>query len=142
MIATVIAVVATHNLAIGVLTGVLLSGVFFASKVAQIFRVSSTLSDDQKQRVYVVEGQIFFASADSLIRSFDFKEAIERVKIDVGRSHIWDLTGVGAVDSVVLKFRREGTEVELIGLNEASSTIVDRLAIHDKPDAFQSVTGH
>lgn len=139
MIATVIAVVATHNLAIGVLTGVLLSGVFFASKVAQIFRVSSTLSKDCKERVYVVEGQIFFASADALVRSFDFKETIGRVKIDVARSHIWDLTGVGAVDSVVLKFRREGTEVELIGLNEASSTIVDRLAVYDKPDALQGV---
>ena len=141
MIATVIAVVATHNLAIGVLTGVLLSGVFFASKVAQIFRVSSTLSKDCKERVYVVEGQIFFASADALVRSFDFKETIGRVKIDVARSHIWDLTGVGAVDSVVLKFRREGTEVELIGLNEASSTIVDRLAVYDKPDALQGVPG-
>lgn len=142
MIATVITVVATHNLAIGVLTGVLLSGVFFASKVAQIFRVSSVLSDDQKERVYVVEGQIFFASADSFIRAFDVKEALERVKIDVGRSHIWDLTGVGAVDTIVLKFRREGTEVELIGLNEASSTIIDRLGVHDKPEAFQSVMGH
>jgi len=142
MIATVIAVVATHNLAIGVLTGVLLSGVFFASKVAQIFRVSSTLSADRKQRVYIVEGQIFFASADALLRSFDFKENLERVKIDIGRSHIWDLTGVGAVDSAVFKFRRKGTDVELVGLNQASSTIVDRLAIHDKPDAVQPAMGH
>jgi SulP family sulfate permease len=142
MVATVIAVVATHNLAIGVLTGVLLSGVFFASKVAQIFRVSSTLSQDRKERIYVVEGQIFFASAEAFIRSFEVKETIERVKIDVGRSHIWDLTGVGAIDSIVLKFRREGTAVELIGLNEASSTIIDKLAIHDKPDGYQRATGH
>jgi sulfate permease, SulP family len=89
-----------------------------------------------------VEGQIFFASADAFIRSFDVKEPIERVKIDLGRSHIWDLTGVGAIDSVVMKFRRQGTAVELIGLNEASSTIIDRLAIHDKPDGYQRAMGH
>ena len=76
------------------------------------------------------------------MKSFDFKEAIERVTIDVGRSHVWDLTGVGAIDTVVLKFRREGTEVELIGLNEASATLVDKLAVHDKPGAMDSLVAH
>ncbi|WP_119460622.1 SulP family inorganic anion transporter [Rhodospirillaceae bacterium SYSU D60014] len=142
MLGTVVAVVVTHNLAIGVLIGVLLSGLFFAWKVAQIFRVSSTLSEDQKERSYVVEGQVFFASAETFIKSFDFKEVIERVRIDVGRSHIWDLTGVAALDTVVLKFRREGTDVSLIGLNEASATLVDKLAIHDKPGAFERLMDH
>ncbi|MDZ5698509.1 SulP family inorganic anion transporter [Chelativorans sp. M5D2P16] len=142
MVSTVVAVVVTHNLAIGVLVGVLLSGLFFASKVAQIFRVSSTLSDDRKERVYTVEGQVFFASADAFVKAFDFKEALERVRIDVGRSHIWDLTGVAALDTVVLKFRREGTDVELAGMNEASATLVDKLAIHDKPGAFERLMGH
>ncbi|MFC6488366.1 SulP family inorganic anion transporter [Nitratireductor sp. GCM10026969] len=142
MVSTVVAVVVTHNLAIGVLVGVLLSGLFFASKVAQIFRVSSTLSDDRKERVYTVEGQVFFASADAFVKAFDFKEALERVRIDVGRSQIWDLTGVAALDTVVLKFRREGTDVELAGMNEASATLVDKLAIHDKPGAFERLMGH
>jgi sulfate permease, SulP family len=142
MLATVVGVVATHNLAIGVAIGVLLSGLFFASKVAQIFRVSSTVSDDGRRRTYVVEGQVFFASAEAFISSFDFKEAVEQVTIDVGRSHIWDLTGVGAIDTVVLKFRREGTEVELVGLNEASATLVDKLAIHDKPGALERLMSH
>jgi sulfate permease, SulP family len=142
MVATVIAVVATHNLAIGVFIGVLLSGLFFASKVAQLFRVSSTAAADGRERTYVVEGQVFFASAEAFTKSFDFKEAIERVVIDVSRSHVWDLTGVGAIDTVVLKFRREGTEVELVGLNEASATLVDRLAVHDKPGAIDSLIAH
>ncbi|MEX0404738.1 SulP family inorganic anion transporter [Aquibium sp. LZ166] len=142
MLATVITVVATHNLAIGVLVGVLLSGLFFASKVAQIFRVTSSVSADDKERAYVVEGQVFFASSEAFLAAFDFKEAVERVTIDVSRAHIWDLTGVGAIDTVVLKFRREGTEVELAGLNEASATIVDRLAVHDKPGAFERLMGH
>ncbi|MGF7007028.1 SulP family inorganic anion transporter [Aminobacter sp. BE322] len=142
MVATVIAVVATHNLAIGVLVGVLLSGLFFASKVAQIFRVTSTVSEDGRERSYVVEGQVFFASAERFQKSFDFKEAVEKVRIDVSRSHIWDLTGVAALDTVILKFRREGAEVEVFGMNEASETLVDKLAIHDKPGALDSLTSH
>jgi sulfate permease, SulP family len=142
MIATVVTVVATHDLAKGVLIGVLLSGIFFAWKVAQIFRVTSTLSDDGTARTYLVEGQIFFASAEAFSAAFDFKEALERVVIDVSKAHIWDISGVTALDMTVLKFRREGAEVELIGLNEASTTIVDKLAIHDKPGALERLLGH
>jgi SulP family sulfate permease len=142
MLATVIVVVFTHNLALGVLTGVLLSGLFFAWKIAQIFRVTSTLSDDGRERVYIVEGQIFFASSDDFLAAFDFKEALERVVIDVSRAHIWDISSVAALDMAVLKFRRDGATVEIVGLNEASETIVDRLAIHDKPGALEKLMGH
>ncbi|GAB4237297.1 MAG: SulP family inorganic anion transporter [Kiloniellaceae bacterium] len=142
MLATVLCVVFTHNLAIGVLVGVLLSGIFFAWKIAQIFRVTSTLSEDGLARTYVVEGQVFFASADDFTAAFDFKEALEKVTIDVSRAHIWDISSVAALDMIVLKFRREGAEVEIIGLNKASETIVDRLAIHDKPGALERLMGH
>ncbi len=142
MLATVVTVVATHNLAIGVLIGVLLSGIFFAWKISQIFRVSSTLSEDGTHRTYNVEGQVFFASADDFTAAFNFKEALDKVTIDVSHAHIWDISSVAALDMVVLKFRREGAEVELIGLNEASETIVDKLAIHDKPGAFERLMGH
>ena len=142
MLATVICVVATHNLAIGVLVGVLLSGIFFAWKIAQIFRVTSTLSPDGRARIYVVEGQVFFASVDDFTAAFDFKEALEKVTIDVSRAHIWDISSVAALDMIVLKFRREGADVQIVGLNEASETIVDRLAIHDKPGALERLMGH
>lgn len=142
MLSTVLVVVATHNLAIGVFVGVLLSGIFFAWKIAQIFRVRSTLSEDGKSRHYHVEGQLFFASADDFTAAFDFKEALESVTIDLTWAHIWDISSVAAVDMVVLKFRREGAEVELIGMNEATETIVDRLAIHDKPGALDRMMGH
>ena len=62
--------------------------------------------------------------------------------IDLSRAHFWDITAVGALDKVVLKFRREGTEVVVIGLNEASATIVDRFGVHDKPDAVDQLIGH
>ncbi|MCR9219020.1 MAG: SulP family inorganic anion transporter [Alphaproteobacteria bacterium] len=142
MLATVATVVATHNLAIGVLTGVLLSGIFFAWKIAQLLRVSSTLSDDGTERTYIIEGQIFFASADAFAAAFDYREALERVMIDVSRAHIWDVSSVAALDMAVLKFRREGASVEIVGLNEASETIVDKLAVHDKPDALDRLMGH
>jgi sulfate permease, SulP family len=142
MLATVAGVVFTHNLAIGVLLGVLLSGIFFAWKISQIFRVTSTLSEDGTARRYVVEGQVFFASADAFTAAFDFKEALQKVTIDVSHAHIWDISSVAALDMIILKFRREGADVEIIGLNEASETIVDKLAIHDKPGALERLMGH
>ncbi|WP_424926591.1 SulP family inorganic anion transporter [Amaricoccus tamworthensis] len=142
MLTTVVLVVFTHNLAIGVLAGVLLSGIFFAGKIAQIFKVTSQASADGRERHYRVTGQLFFASADAFSSSFDFKEVLDRVKIDVSQAHIWDISSVAAVDMVVLKFRREGTEVELVGMNEASETIVDKLGVHDKPGAMEDLLGH
>ncbi|MDP1732452.1 MAG: SulP family inorganic anion transporter, partial [Devosia sp.] len=142
MLATVVTVVATHNLAIGVLAGVLLSAVFFAWKISQIFRVTSTLSDDGRERTYVVEGQVFFASADDFVAAFNFREALEKVTIDVTHAHVWDISSVAALDTVILKFRRDGAEVVVMGMNEASETIVDRLAIHDKPGALERLMGH
>ncbi|MBZ4023380.1 sodium-independent anion transporter [Rhodobacter sp. TJ_12] len=142
MLATVAAVVWTHNLAIGVVLGVLLSGIFFAAKIAQLFRVTSTLSPDGRARTYRIEGQLFFASVEDFMRAFDFREALEHVTIDVSHAHIWDISSVAALDMAVLKFRRDGATVEIIGMNEASETIVDKLALHDKPDALDKLNAH
>jgi len=142
MLATVAVVVATHDLAQGVLVGVLLSGFFFAHKVGMVMHVGSRVEDEGRVRAYKVIGQLFFASADRFVASFDFKEVIDKVRIDVSRAHFWDVTAVNALDKVVLKFRREGTEVEVAGLNEASATLVDRFAVHDKPDAVEQLMGH
>ena len=142
MVATVAIVVATHNLALGVLAGVLLSGFFFAHKVGMVLHVGSAIEEDGRTRVYRVIGQVFFASAERFTGSFDFKEVVEKVRIDVSRAHFWDITAVSALDSVVVKFRREGTEVEVAGLNEASATLVDRFAVHDKPEAVEQLMGH
>jgi len=142
MLATVIVVVATHNLAIGVFVGVLFSGIFFAWKISQIFLVTSEVSDNGATRRYIIEGQLFFASAENFTAAFDFKEALDKVIIDVSNAHIWDITSVSALDMVVLKFRREGAETEIIGLNAASETILGKLAIHDEPGALDRLLGH
>ncbi|MEM7033320.1 MAG: SulP family inorganic anion transporter, partial [Chloroflexota bacterium] len=142
MIVTVAVVVVTHNLAQGVAVGVLMSALNFAHKVSKLLPIVSELSPDGSERVYKVSGQIFFASADQFASGFDFKEVIERVVIDVSQAHFWDLTSVGALDKVVLKFRREGTRVELVGMNEATATIVGRLAIHDKSESLELSMDH
>jgi SulP family sulfate permease len=142
MLATVFFVVYTHNLAIGVLVGVLLSGIFFAWKIAQLFKVTRSISPDGQAPDIYGRGQLFFASSEDFMKAFDFKAAPEKVTIDVSRAHIWDISSVAALDMAVLKFRRTGAEVEIIGLNEASETIVDRLAIHDKPGAMDKLLGH
>jgi SulP family sulfate permease len=142
MVATVVVVVATHDLAKGVFVGVLLSALFFAAKVGRLLRTTSTLSEDGNARVYTVTGQVFFASSEQFNAAFDFKEAIEKVSIDVSGAHFWDVTAVGALDKVVIKFRRQGTQVDIIGMNEASATIVDKFGIYDKPDALEQSIKH
>ena len=142
MIATVIVTVATHDLARGVLTGVLLSGFFFAHKVGRIMRVESRACEDGRARTYTIYGQVFFASADRFVQVFDFQEVIDKVYIDVSKAHFWDITAVSALDKVIIKFRREGTDIEVIGLNEASSTMVDRFAVHDKNDVDDLLLNH
>lgn len=142
MVVTVIVVVATHNLAFGVLAGVLLAALFFANKVGHYMLVTSELDETTDTRTYRVVGQVFFSSSEKFLESFDFREAVDNVIIDLSRAHFWDITAVGALDKTVLKFRREGSDVEVIGLNEASATIVDRFGVHDKPEAVDRLMGH
>src|SRR5690554_5552478 len=141
MLVTVIVVVATHNLAFGVLAGVLLAALFFANKVGHYMLVTSELDEQTDTRRYTVVGQVFFSSSEKFLESFDFKEAVDNVVIDLSRAHFWDITAVGALDKAVIKFRREGADVEVIGLNEASATIVDRFGVHDKPEAVDQLMG-
>src|SRR5690606_26590273 len=136
MLVTVAVVVFTHNLAFGVLAGVLLAAMFFANKIGHHMDVRSSLDETGNHRSYEVIGQVFFSSADKFVADFDFKEALSKVTIDLHRAHFWDITAVAALDKVVIKFRREGVDVEVLGLNEASSTIVDRFGVHDKPEAI------
>ncbi len=141
MLATVVVVVATHNLALGVLIGVLIASLNFATKVARFMAVSSERQGNT--RIYTVTGQVFFASSDRFTRHFDVSEEVERVIIDVTHAHFWDITSVSALDRIVIKFRREGTEVGLRGMNAATQTLVDRLGVHDKPDEVERLmNGH
>ena len=128
MVATVIVVVATHNLALGVLTGVLLSALFLANKLENDIHVESTLMDTH--RLYELHGQIFFSSSEKFIQNFDFKEDIKEVVIDLTHAHIWDVTSVAMLDSVIAKFQKNAVNVNVRGLNEASTNMIDKYGTH------------
>ncbi|HBA57998.1 MAG TPA: sodium-independent anion transporter [Alteromonas macleodii] len=141
MVSTVVVVVATHNLAIGVLIGVLLATLFFANKIGRFMAVKSHYSDVEKTRTYEVRGQVFFASSEQFIASFDFKEAVNTVVIDLSYAHFWDITAVNALDKVVIKYRREGATVTVIGMNEATETVVDKFGVHNDPAEVEKLMG-
>ena len=125
MLAVVIIVLATHNLALGVFVGVLLSALFLVNKLESEVKVSSVLIN-QSTRHYTISGQIFFSSSDKFFQFFDFKENISKVEIDLTHAHIWDITSVNMLNNVVQKFKDQNIEVTVLGLNEASSTLVDQ----------------
>lgn len=134
MIVTVVTVVLTHDLSKGVLAGVLLSAVFFAAKISKVY-VDSKLDEKSSKKIYSVKGQLFFASVTDLVSNFDYKEEISHVVIDFSQAHIWDDSAVGAIDKIVLKYKQNGTEVSIVGLNQDSSTLVKKLAVYDKTNA-------
>lgn len=142
MVTTVLITVLSHNLAIGVVVGVALSTVFFSRKIAKVVFIDTVLSPDKTKRTYHVAGQLFFVSVDDFLEAFNFNEELEFVLIDLTHAHIWDQSAVGAIDKVVIKFRRNGAEVGVIGLNEASATLLDKLAVHNRPDAIKSLSNH
>ncbi len=141
MIATVVMVVATHDLSIGVLTGVLLSGIFFAWKVRQLVTIQDFVEVTTHR--YVFGGQIFFGSVDLMYEAIEFNEDdIDRVIIDVHEAHFWDISATGMLDKIVERLKGEGKSVEIFGLNEASATIVEKYSENDRPFESLGVVGH
>ena len=143
MIATVIVVVWTHNLAYGVFTGILIGSLFLAQRLSRFMYIKSDYDEASDTRTYHVVGQVFFNSSEKFISYFDFKEAVDNIVINVKRSHFYDITSVSALDKVVIKLRREGADVKIIGLNSASETMLDKFAVYDDPEATDKLmSGH
>ena len=141
MLTTVVITVGTHNLALGVFSGVLLASLFFANKISHFMYSENRYYDENQTKIYEVHGQIFFNSSDKFYELFDYKEDVKSVIIDLTRAHFWDISAVFALDKAVIKLRKEGKEVEVVGRNEASATIIDRFGIHDKPEEIEKVMG-
>ncbi|OOG65766.1 sodium-independent anion transporter [Sinorhizobium sp. A49] len=128
MIATVLVTVFTSNLALGVTVGVLLSGVFFTFKVARLLQVETVTGTAAGRLTYRVSGQVFFASADIFVDAFDIEEASGMaVAIDLSQAHFWDITAVKALEKVVDRFKAHDIAVDILGLNEASTTLIESL---------------
>ncbi|MEM1238995.1 MAG: SulP family inorganic anion transporter [Cyanobacteria bacterium P01_H01_bin.26] len=140
MVVTVLTTVITHNLAIGVIVGIALSSLFFSRKIAKIIRIDTELTGNS--RIYYVNGQLFFVSVNEFLNTFDFHENLDGVVIDLSNSHLWDQSAVIAIDKVVLKFRAKGIDTKLIGMNEASESLVEKLAVHDKPEKLKNMGAH
>ncbi|TSA87598.1 SulP family inorganic anion transporter [Deinococcus detaillensis] len=145
MLSTVAMTVLTRNLSLGVLVGVVLSALFFARKISQLSVVTHRDEPDGS-RIYHVSGQLFFVSTHDFVHQFDFVHDAEQpaspVTIDLTHAHFWDGSAVGALDKVMLKYQRLGVPASLVGLNDASATLIERLAVHDKPGALSGEVGH
>ncbi|QOV23849.1 SulP family inorganic anion transporter [Anabaenopsis elenkinii CCIBt3563] len=136
MLTTMFVTIFTRNFALGVVTGIVMSTLFFSNKIAQLVFVDKVLSEDGSHRTYKVAGQIFFLSRDEFLAAFDFTELVERVTIDLTHAHLWDQGAVEVLDRAVLKFRRNGADVEVVGLNEASATLLNKLAMYPQADGL------
>ena len=141
MLSTVGVTVYTHNLALGVITGVLFASLFFANKISHFMYCNISYNEDKTSKTYQFVGQVFFNSADKFYETINFKEVLDKVIIDISRAHFWDISAVYALDKAVIKLRREGADVEVIGQSEASKTIIDRFGIHDEPEEIEKVMG-
>ncbi len=130
MVVTVVVVVATSNLAIGVVVGTVLAMVLFARRVAHFTTVVDVAHPDEDTRVYAVVGELFFASSNDLVTQFDYAGDPENVVIDLSRSHIWDASTVATLDAIRTKYASRGKTLTVVGLNEASQERHDRLAGH------------
>jgi high affinity sulfate transporter 1 len=141
MIATVGTVLVTHDLSKGVLVGILLSAIFFASKISKV-KVTTLPSKGSHKKVYTVSGQLFFASATEFVESFHYNEDVKDVTIDLTQAHLWDDSAVGAIDKVIIKYHQNGIKVQLIGLNKESNKLIEKLAVHNKPGNLDKAVGH
>ena len=139
---TVATVVGTHDLAKGVFVGIILSALQFARRVAKEAMIDTSLSADGRVRTYAVHGQLFFVTVTGFLDFFDYEEEVERVVIDLAGAHIWDHSAVTGLDKAVLRFRRRGVRVDVVGMNGATASLLDQLATHDKPAALTMVPGH
>ena len=140
MIATVGTVLLTHDLSKGVLVGILLSAIFFASKISKV--KVTTLASEGSHKIYRVSGQLFFASVTEFVESFNYNEDVEKVTLDLTQTHLWDDSAVGAVDKVVIKYHQNGIKVQLKGLNKESNKLIEKLAVHNKPGGLEKAVGH
>ncbi|MGG3560647.1 SulP family inorganic anion transporter [Neobacillus rhizosphaerae] len=141
MVVTVSTVIKTHDLSKGVLIGIILSAIFFAAKISKV-KVTSLSAEGSHKKVYHVSGQLFFASVTDFVNSFDYKENVAEIELDLSNAHLWDDSAVGAIDKVVIKYHQNGVKVNLKGVNTESNKLLEKIAVHNKPGGLEKVAGH
>lgn len=141
MVVTVITVLMTHDLSKGVLIGIVLSAIFFASKISKV-KITSLSSDQSSKKIYRVSGQLFFASVTDFVESFNYRENVKEVDLDLTNAHLWDDSAVGAIDKVIIKYQQNGVKVNLIGVNTESNKLMEKISVHNKPSGLTKVANH
>lgn len=141
MVVTVITVIMTHDLSKGVFVGILMSAIFFAAKISKV-KITSLSAEGSHKKVYRVSGQLFFASVTEFVESFNYKEDVKEVDLDLTQAHLWDDSAVGAIDKVIIKFHQNGVKVNLIGVNSESNKLIEKIAVHNKPGGLNKVVNH
>jgi SulP family sulfate permease len=128
MVVTVVLTVATGNLSIGVIAGVIVAAILFARRVAHLVEVDRVLDPNGAHCLYIVHGEVFFASEQELIDSFAYAEDPPQVIVDFSRAHLGDASAIAALDAIEARYRRFGVEAEFSGLNEPSGQLHGRLS--------------
>ncbi|MGM0875907.1 MAG: SulP family inorganic anion transporter [Bacillota bacterium] len=141
MVVTVITVIMTHDLSKGVFVGILMSAIFFAAKISKV-KITSLSAEGSNRKVYRVSGQLFFASVTEFVESFNYKEEVKEIDLDLTQAHLWDDSAVGAIDKVIIKYHQNGVKVNLIGVNTESNKLIDKIAVHNKPGGLNKVANH
>ncbi len=130
MLITVVATVSSNNLAVGVGAGVLTAMVLFARRVAHFVTVTRTLDAAGETATYTVNGELFFASSNDLYTQFQYALDPGHVLIDMHASHLWDVSTLASLEAITAKYEAAGKHVEIVGLNDASAAMKQRMAGH------------
>ncbi|MFD2214798.1 SulP family inorganic anion transporter [Metabacillus endolithicus] len=141
MVVTVVTVLMTHDLSKGVLVGIILSAIFFASKISKV-KITSLSSGQSSKKIYRVSGQLFFASVSEFVESFNYRENVKEIDLDLTNAHLWDDSAVGAIDKVIIKYQQNGVKVNLIGVNTESNKLMEKISVHNKPGGLTKVANH
>ena len=139
MVSTVLVVLFTHNLAYGVIVGIMISAIAFTSKISEINVEKYTINGNIK---YEVKGQLFFASTTKFINSFDYSEDINSIDIDFTNVKVWDESAVDTIDKVVIKYHKNDIKTNLTGLSDSCMELIDNMATYNKPGGLEVVSSH
>ncbi len=126
MVVTVVIVLFTHNLALGVMVGIVLSTIVFGWKMAKIKTTSQT---EGNMKQYRVSGQLFFATISFFMDEFQYETDPDTIIIDFSSSHIWDQSAVIGISKIIDKYERLNKKVIVKGLNEESKKIVRQIGL-------------
>ena len=121
MLLTIGVVLYTHNLALGVIAGIIVSALFFVNEISRV-------KFSQQGATYFVTGQLFFASTESFIDYFKAQKIADAaIEIDFSHCKIWDDSAIGALMKVKDQLKAKNIDVTFKNIDEASLQLMKKL---------------